>query len=123
MIHSLTLSDVLSEHARSRPQVTAVVDGEVRLSYPQLDERVSRLAGALAAREVVAGDRVMWLGQNSHAVLELLLACSRLGAIFCPANWRQSADELRFVLDDLGPRVVVWETSDAVPVLDRKSVV
>ncbi|MFI6926088.1 AMP-binding protein [Nonomuraea spiralis] len=112
MIHSLTLSDVLADHARSRPQVTAVVDGDVRLTYPELDARVTRLADALAGRGVAAGDRVMWLGQNSYAVLELLLACSRLGAVLCPANWRQSRDELRFVLSDLAPRVVVWEPSD-----------
>ncbi|MEU0570498.1 AMP-binding protein [Nonomuraea sp. NPDC005983] len=117
MIHSLSLSDVLAEHARSRPQVTAVVDGDLRLTYPELDARVTRLAGALAARGVTAGERVLWLGQNAHAVLELLLACSRLGAVCCPANWRQSADELRFVLDDLEPRVVVWEPSDAVSAL------
>ncbi|MEU4544172.1 AMP-binding protein [Nonomuraea dietziae] len=113
MIHSLTLSDVLSEHARSRPKVTAVVDGSLRLTYPELDARVSRLAGALAARGVGEGERVLWLGQNSHAVLELLLACSRLGALFCPANWRQSTDELRFVVEDLSPRVVVWERFEA----------
>lgn len=114
MIHQLTLSDVLAEHARSRPGVTAVVDGELRLTYPELDSRVGRLAGALAARGVTAGERVLWLGQNDHAVLELLLASSRLGAIFCPANWRQSAEELSFVLDDLAPKVVVWEESEAV---------
>ncbi|MFI7639407.1 AMP-binding protein [Nonomuraea sp. NPDC049400] len=113
MIHSLSLSDVLADHARSRPQVTAVVDGEVRRTYPELDERVTRLADALAGRGASAGDRVLWLGQNSHAVLELLLACSRLGAILCPANWRQSEDELRFVLSDLTPEVVVWEHSEA----------
>ncbi|GIH98787.1 AMP-binding protein [Planobispora takensis] len=112
MIHQLTLSDVLAEHARSRPQVTAVVDGELRLTYPELDRRVTRLADALAARGVAAGERVLWLGQNSHAVLELLLASSRLGAIFCPANWRQSADELAFVLEDLAPKAVVWERSE-----------
>ncbi|MFG1690054.1 AMP-binding protein [Nonomuraea sp. NPDC049269] len=118
MIHSLSLSDVLAEHARSRPQVTAVVDGETRLTYPELDARVSRLADALAAAGVAPGERVLWLGQNSHAVLELLLACSRLGAIFCPANWRQSADELRFVVEDLAPRVVVREPSDATDALE-----
>ncbi|WP_433375063.1 AMP-binding protein [Streptosporangium sp. CA-115845] len=112
MIHQLTLSDVLAEHARSRPGVTAVVDGELRLTYPELDARVTRLAGALAARGVTAGERVLWLGRNDHAVLELLLASSRLGAILCPANWRQSAEELSFVLSDLAPRVVVWEESE-----------
>ncbi|MET8866997.1 AMP-binding protein [Nonomuraea sp. NPDC004580] len=117
MIHSLTLSDVLAEHARGRPQVTAVVDGEVRLTYPELDERVSRLAAALDGLGVGAGDRVVWLGQNAYAVLELLLACSRLGAVLCPANWRQSLDELRFVLGDLTPAAVVWEPSDVTMAL------
>jgi long-chain acyl-CoA synthetase len=112
MIHSLSLSDILADHARSRPQVTAVVDGDVRLTYPELDTRVTRLADALAGRGVGGGDRVVWLGQNSHAVLELLLACSRVGAIFCPANWRQAEDELRFVLSDLAPKIVVWEPSE-----------
>jgi acyl-CoA synthetase (AMP-forming)/AMP-acid ligase II len=108
-VHRLTLGDVLAEHRRGRPLDTAVVDGTVRLTYPEFDERVDRLAGALAADGVGAGDRVLWLGQNSFRVLELLLAAARLGAIFCPANWRQSADELGHVLTDLTPKVVVWE--------------
>ncbi|WP_329519942.1 AMP-binding protein [Spirillospora sp. NBC_01491] len=113
-IHGLTLGDVLSEHRRGRPLGTAVVDGPVRLTYPELGDRVDRLAGALAADGVGTGDRVLWLGQNSFRVLELLLACGRLGAVFCPANWRQTADELAHILDDLTPRVVVWEASEAV---------
>ncbi|MFG6191021.1 AMP-binding protein [Nonomuraea sp. JJY05] len=121
MIHSLSLSDLLADHARSRPLVTAVVDGEVRRTYPELDARVTRLADALAGRGVAAGERVVWLGQNSHAVLELLLACSRLGAILCPANWRQSEDELRFVLSDLTPKVVVWEPSDATTAVSEST--
>jgi long-chain acyl-CoA synthetase len=74
---------------------------------------VNRLAAALAADGVREGERVLWLGQNSFRVLELLLASARLGAIFCPANWRQSADELAYILTDLTPKVVVWEDSEA----------
>ncbi|TDD64123.1 AMP-binding protein [Actinomadura rubrisoli] len=113
-VHRLTLGDVLGEHRRGRPLGTAAVDGDVRLTYPELDARVDRLAAALAADGVGAGDRVLWLGRNSFRVLELLLAAGRLGAIFCPANWRQTADELAHVLDDLTPSVVVWEESEAV---------
>ncbi|MGI8336544.1 AMP-binding protein [Actinomadura scrupuli] len=112
-VHTLTLGDVLSEHRRGRPLDTAAVDGDVRLTYPELDERVNRLAAALAADGVGRGERVLWLGQNSFRVLELLLASARLGAIFCPANWRQSADELAYILTDLTPKVVVWEESEA----------
>jgi long-chain acyl-CoA synthetase len=113
-LHSLTLGDLAREHRRSWPLATAVVDGEVRLTYPELDDRVNRLATALQAEGVGEGDRLLWLGQNSHRVLESLLAAAKLGAVLCCANWRQSAAELRFVLDDLAPSVVIWQDLDAV---------
>jgi acyl-CoA synthetase (AMP-forming)/AMP-acid ligase II len=112
-VHGLPLGDVLGEHRRGRPLGLAAVDADVRLTYAQLDERVNRLAAALAADGVAPGDRVLWLGRNSFRILELLLAAARLGAVLCPANWRQSADELAFVLDDLAPAVVVAEESES----------
>jgi long-chain acyl-CoA synthetase len=116
-LHAITLGDVLREHRRSRPAHLAVVDGEVRRTFFELDERVNRLAHALAAEGVGPGERVLWLGQNSARIVELLLAAAKLGAMCCPANWRQTADEIAFVIDDLAPRVIVWqedEVGDAV---------
>ena len=110
--HTLTLGDVLREHRRSRPGEVAIVDGSLRLTFPELDDRVNRLARALAAAGVAPGDRVLWLGQNSFRVLELLLASAKLGAMCCPANWRQTAPELAFVIADLDPRVVVWQEEE-----------
>ncbi|MFC5950408.1 AMP-binding protein [Pseudonocardia lutea] len=117
-MHELTLADVVREHRRSRPETVALVDGDRRLTYPELDERTNRLAGALAAAGVGRGDRVLWLGVNSFRILELLVAVGKLGAVLCPANWRQSTDELRFVLDDLRPAVVVWESGPLEEALD-----
>src|SRR5215207_5603871 len=108
-LHSLTLGDLVREHRRSWPLGTAVVDGDVRLTYPELDDRVNRLCSSLAAEGVGPGDRLLWLGQNSFRILESLLAAAKLGAVLCVANWRQSAAELRFVIDDLAPAVVFWQ--------------
>ena len=80
--------------------------------YPELHERTSRLANALLDAGVGTGDRVLWLGQNCHRVIELLLACAKIGAVFSPANWRQSADELVTLLDDSTPAVVVWQAEE-----------
>jgi long-chain acyl-CoA synthetase len=113
-LHSLTLGDLAREHRRSWPLATAIVDGEVRLTYPELDDRVNRLSSALAAKGVGDGDRLLWLGQNSYRVLESLLAAAKLGAVLCVANWRQSASELRGILDDLEPAVVLWQPLEAV---------
>ncbi|WP_131747298.1 AMP-binding protein [Frankia sp. Cppng1_Ct_nod] len=110
-----TLAELLAEHARARPGRTATVCGDTRVTYAELDERVTRLAGALRAAGVTSGSRVLWLGQTCHRVLELLLAGSRLGAMVCPANWRYSAEEMAFVVDDLRPTVVVWQDAEIGP--------
>jgi long-chain acyl-CoA synthetase len=107
-----SLADVLRSHARSRPDAIAFADGDVRLTWRAANDRVDRVAGALARAGVAAGDRVLWLAQNSFRLEELLLACCKLGAMFCPANWRQQADEIAFVIDDLEPRVVVWQDEE-----------
>ncbi len=113
VLHAITLGDILRENRRSYPLRTAVVDGDVRLTWPQLDDRVNRLANALHDRAGVGtGDRVLWLGQNSWRVLEALLAAAKLGAVFCPANWRQSVDEFAFVIDDTSARVIVWQDEE-----------
>jgi len=111
-VHRTGLGDLLREHRRSWPQQVAVVDGDVRLTYAELDDRVNQSVHALAGSGVGAGDRILWLGQNSYRIVELLFAAAKLGAILCPANWRQTADELAFVLDDLDPAIVVWQDAE-----------
>ena len=111
-LHTLTLADVLRDHARSWPDRTAAVCDDARLTWPQLDERVSRLANLLSGHGTGPGDRVLWLGQNCHRLVEGLLACAKIGAVFCPANWRQSADELAYVITDSAPRVVIWQDEE-----------
>ncbi len=111
-IRSLTLGDIIREHRRSWPRQTAVVDGARRLTYLELDDRVSRLANAFVASGVHVGDRVLWLGQNSFRIMEGLLACAKIGAVFCPVNWRQTPEELAFVIDDCAPAIVIWQDEE-----------
>jgi acyl-CoA synthetase (AMP-forming)/AMP-acid ligase II len=111
-LHHLTLGDVLRENRRSQPRKVALVCGKERYSYTELDTRVNRLSQALLADGLGAGDRVLWLGQNCHRLLESLLAAAKIGAVFCPVNWRQTAEELAFVIDDVDARVVIWQEEE-----------
>ena len=111
-LHRFTLADVAREHARSHPLADAAVDGDVRLTWPELDERSSRLANAFGDLGVRRDDVILWTGQNSHRVLETLLAAAKLGAVCCIANWRQSADELAFVISDSVPKVIIWQEAE-----------
>jgi len=112
LLHSLTLGDVLRENRRSYPQRDALLCRDDRYTFPQMDDRVNRLANALLAEGFGAGDRILWLGQNCHRVLEGLLAAAKVGGIFCPVNWRQTAQELEFVINDVDARVVIWQDTE-----------
>ncbi|QQD17324.1 AMP-binding protein [Spongiibacter nanhainus] len=106
------LGDVLREHTRSRPTMTAVVDGEHRLSWPELDQRVNQLAQYFLANKLDEEGRILWLGQNSFRLLECILASAKIGAMVCPINWRMSAAEIGSVIEDFTPQLVVWQQRD-----------
>lgn len=112
VVNWLTLGDVARENARRFPDREAAVDGAVRYDYRTLDERTTRLANALTAHGVKPGDGILWLGQNSIRVLELLIAASKLGAVLYPANWRLSALELGQIELELDPAVVFYQLQE-----------
>jgi acyl-CoA synthetase (AMP-forming)/AMP-acid ligase II len=108
----ITVGDIIAEHGRSYPAQLALADGEVELTWPELDERVSRLANALRATGVGPGDRILWLGQNSFRVYELLGAAARIGAMVCPGYWRWAPPEMAFAIEDFSPAVVIWQEEE-----------
>jgi len=103
----MTTSDQLARWARRTPEVAALRFDGTGLSYRELDERVTRLARALADRGVGVGDRVAVLALNGMEVWEAYLAGVRLGAIVVPVNFRLVADEVAYVLADSGAVAIV----------------
>ncbi|MGH3217182.1 MAG: AMP-binding protein [Streptosporangiaceae bacterium] len=121
--HWITLGDIARERRRSTPDACAAVCGNTRLTYRELDDRSSRLANGLHGLGVGQGDLVMWLGQNCHRVLEGIVAAAKLGATFCPVNWRWARPELIHALQEAGPKVILWQEfpgcEEAVPLRQR----
>ncbi|MCA1831181.1 MAG: AMP-binding protein [Actinomycetota bacterium] len=107
-----TLADLVRENARSYPLREAVACSGERLTFAEFDARVNGLAAVLGDAKVRRGDRVLWLAQNCHRALEMLFACAKLGAVFVPANWRQAAEEMAFVIEDSQPRLAVWQEAE-----------
>ncbi len=103
----MTLADWIDRHAAFTPERVALVcDGEA-YTYAALSDAIAHAAGMLHDRlGVRLGDRVAWLGHNAPEMLVLLFACSRLGAIFLPLNWRLAAPEHAWILDDCQAKVL-----------------
>ena len=107
----MTMSDQLARHARNTPDAVALrFDGAGR-TYSELDERVTRLAHALADRGIGGGDRIAVLALNGMEAWEAYLTGVRLGAIVVPVNFRLVADEVAYMLNDSGATALVVDAA------------
>jgi fatty-acyl-CoA synthase len=93
----------LRDRARTTPRRTAIVCGDVRVTYGELNERAELLAAGLLAAGSAPGDRVATLTGNSPEHVELLFACAKAGLILVPLNVRLTAAELSFQLKNAEP--------------------
>ena len=84
--------------------VTGVVE---RISYARLTERVARVAGALAARGVTRGDRVIIYMPMIPEAAIAMLACARLGAVHSVVFGGFAARELALRIDDARPKLLL----------------
>jgi long-chain acyl-CoA synthetase len=107
VLEDLRVADVVREHASSRPDVVAIRCGTRALTYADLHERSSRLAQALLASGVGAGDRVAHLDRTAPEIVELLFATSKIGAVTVPLNWRLAPAELETIVADAGCTVMI----------------
>jgi fatty-acyl-CoA synthase len=93
----------------------AVIDVSVsgkdrKFTYAQLNQRVNRLANALLRAGIKKGERVFVLMPNRVEILDVLLASLKIGAIYTPANFRLSAEEIRFMIKDVEAKIVFYDT-------------
>ncbi len=91
------------------PQRPALVVGQRRLSFRELDAEVAAWAGRLHARGVGPGSRVALLAWNGLAPVALLFAAARLGAALAPLNARLARAELEALVQRLRPQALLVE--------------
>jgi fatty-acyl-CoA synthase len=82
------------------------VDGDRRFTYAEFFERCDRFSSLLRRLGVGPGDRVATLASNSHAHLEAFYAVPQIGAVLVPINYRLTADDVGYILEHSGARVV-----------------
>jgi acyl-CoA synthetase (AMP-forming)/AMP-acid ligase II len=103
----MNIGSILTKASRLHGDRLAIQYGEQRLSYAELNQRVGRLAQALRALGVHAGDRVAIVQRNGPALFETLFACFRAGAVAVPINVRLHPEEVAFICQDCKARVLV----------------
>ncbi|MEA5152155.1 MAG: AMP-binding protein [Oscillospiraceae bacterium] len=93
---------------RRNPNKTALVFGDERYSYAQANSRINRIANALLAQGIRAGDKVAFLFPNSCEIVLLYYAIQKIGAVAVPLNFRLIPREIGLLVasSDTGTLIV-----------------
>ena len=108
-----TLSDTLRRSAQRVPNRLGLACGATRWSYAELHGACERLAAGLASLGIGRGDKVAVLARNSHGFVALRYALMRLGAILVPINFMLHADDVAFILNHSGARMLACDSGMA----------
>ena len=76
-------------------------------SYADMQAAIEQRAAVFASLGIGRGDRIAWLGFNHPDILFALYAAARIGAILVPLNFRLASRELKQIIDDAEPSVVI----------------
>src|ERR1700760_1140134 len=94
------LADMVRMRAKNRGDAIAFEFEGRQTSFAELDIRTNRVANALQALGVKAGERIAYLGKNSDIYFELLMGAIKANVVMAPVNWRLAGPEVAFIVED-----------------------
>ncbi len=107
----MTPGATLARAAARWPEKTALVFEGRRWSFRHWNREANRAANAFAARGIGQGDRVAVLAWNLPEQVTAFYGLLKLGAVPVPINTRLAANEVRYIVEDCGARLLVFEAA------------
>jgi fatty-acyl-CoA synthase len=108
MVKSVNASWWIQRWSELQPEKIAIVFEGREITYRELHMRSNSASCWLQSIGIEKGDRVAVLLENCPEFIELYLACSRLGAIFVPMNFRLASPEVDYLIKHSRPRLLVF---------------
>jgi len=105
----MSVGNVLRRSAFNYPDKLALVCGEQRINYAELNRRVNCIANSLLTMGLRKGDRVAVLLHNCPEYIELYFACAKSGGIFVPINNLLKQKELTQIFEYIQPRFLIFD--------------
>lgn len=103
----INLSSFIAFHARRTPDRCALKYRSEEISYAAFSKRIRIVGGWLTSRGIGPDDVVAVLMKNSAAFLDIAFAVSHIGAIFLPINYRLASDEIAYIVENSGARLLI----------------
>ncbi len=109
----MNLGRILANRAALTPTLEACVGEGYRYNYRQANGRANRFAACLAGKGIGAGERIALLCKNNEHATCALYGAAKAGVITAILNWRLTAPELEYILNDCGARLLVYDAAFA----------
>ncbi len=109
LLHRCCIGDVLTRSAAHFPDRTALVVKEQELSYATLEGRSNAVARGLLTLNAARQEPVAFLLGNDIPLVDTFFACAKTGRIAMPINTALNSDEISYILQDSGAKVVFAE--------------
>src|SRR6478736_3166292 len=103
------LADLFEAVADAAPDRTAIIAGDRRLSYRELDERANRVANYLRDVGVLPGQHVGIYAFNRSEWVEAMLGCFKARTVPINVNYRYVVEELRYLFDNADLVALIFE--------------
>jgi acyl-CoA ligase (AMP-forming) (exosortase A-associated) len=100
---------LLADNLSRRPNKTALVDSDRSATFAEVASEVDRIAGYLQAQGIRAGDRVIVHLRKRIAEATTMFAVSKVGAVVVNVNVQWTLEQLAYVADDCGARLIIME--------------
>lgn len=97
---TMNLAHLLTGTARRHPDRAALIRGDQRWTFADLERRAGAFARVLADRGIAKGDRLLVQSVNCVQMFEAIFACWRIGAVWVPANFRLTPPEVAHLAED-----------------------
>src|SRR5699024_5529263 len=105
----MIFSDPLKLNSLRYGEKEAVSFKDKRFTYRSLNERINRLAHAMQDKGIRKGDKVAFMLLNCNELIEIMYACSKIGAVFIPINARFVGREVAHVLNNSRSSILFFD--------------
>ena len=118
MITPLTPIEFKRRARKLYPKKTAIIDGPLRFTYEEFDNRTWRLSNGLKSLGLASGDHIAVMLPNTHEMIECFYGIGQMGAVMVPLNIRLAEEEVLYILEHSDSKAVIVD-SEYGSMIDR----
>jgi fatty-acyl-CoA synthase len=117
----INIGDMVRRRAYLTPDLESYVGDDYRFTYKESNAQINQLCNYMKNLPVYPGDRIALLCKNRYQFPIAMFAAAKLGAATVPLNWRLTAPELEFILNNSGAVLMVYDEAFADTVEQLRS--